>query len=164
MLKRLLAGFLEGGLAGTLVAFLLARLALSWDATAVVYAATAVVGVLTGLVAGKPIWARAAKTEASIKAVAGAFIAVVTMFGIRKWLPGATLDLSSVGAGAGPIGHTPFVALPLVGTALALVFEVDDAFGAEETTPRHRAPAAPHVDEEEELDEPSERRSARRRG
>jgi len=129
MLKRLVAGLFEGGLAGVLVAVSLGWLHLSWGGPPVVYGAAATLGLLTALVAGRPIWSKAAKTEVAIKSVAGAFIAVVSMFGARKWLSDVTTDLSSIGAGAGRLGDLPRVVLPLIGMALAAVFEVDDAFG-----------------------------------
>jgi hypothetical protein len=128
-----------------------------------VYAAAAAVGILTAIVAGKPVWARAAKVEALLKAVVGAFIAVTSMFGIRKWLPGVTLDLSRIGAGAGAVGDLPRVALPLVGMALALVFEVDDAFGPEVSVHAPRPMRAGSADSSEAHHEPEEESRGRDR-
>jgi hypothetical protein len=156
MLKRLLAALFEGVVPGAAVAYALSRLGV--ETTATMYAAVALVGVLTGLVAGRPIWARAAKTEGALKAVAGAFISVVVLYALRKWLPGVRVDLGALGAGALPIGSVPWVFLPAVGVALALVLEVDDAFGADPPAPtRVRAgtagsfaPAAPEPESEED--------------
>jgi hypothetical protein len=140
MLKRLVAAVLEGALPGAAVAFGLSKLGTA--APFAMYLAVAVVGVLTGLVAGKPIWAKAAKIEALLKALAGAFIAVVVLYAVRKWLPGVQVDLASLGAGAGSIGNLPWVAFPATGVALATVLEIDDAFGADPTVPvRHRVDA-----------------------
>lgn len=132
MLKRLLAALLEGALPGAAAAYTLSKLGMKTAVT--MYAAVALVGVLTGLVAGRPIWARAAKTEAALKATAGAFISVVVLYALRKWLPGVHIELGALGAGA--IGDVPWASLPAIGVALALVLEIDDAFGADPPAPR----------------------------
>lgn len=156
MLKRLLAALLEGAVPGAAVAYALSRLGVETAAT--MYAAAALVGVLTGLIAGRPIWARAAKIEAGLKATAGAFIALVVLYALRKWLPNVRVDLGAFGAGAGAIGSVPWASLPAIGVALALVLEIDDAFGADPPAPpRVRAatesslasPAAPEPEEHE---------------
>jgi len=134
MLKRTLAALLEGAVPGAAVAFGLSKLGV--DGAGAMYAAAALVGVLTGLVAGRPIWAKAAKIEGLLKAVAGAFISVVVLYALRKWLPGFRVDLAELGTG--PVGTVPWVALPGIGVALATVLEVDDAFGAEPTAPVRR--------------------------
>jgi hypothetical protein len=138
MLKRLVVGLAEGAFSGALVAIVVERLGLGWDGPPVVYCATALLGVVTALVAGKPFWASGAKTEAAIKAAAGAFIAVVSMYGIRKWLADVTLGGGLLGKGPAALGDLPRAALPLVGMALALVFEIDDAFGPGEEGVRRR--------------------------
>ncbi|HVW24798.1 MAG TPA: hypothetical protein VHC69_05480 [Polyangiaceae bacterium] len=167
MLKRLLAALFEGVIPGAAVAYGLGRLGLRTPAT--MYAAVAVVGVLTGLIAGRPIWARAAKTEAALKAAAGAFISVVVLYALRKWLPAVSVDLTAFGGGAGAIGSLPWVFLPGIGVALALVLEIDDAFGADPAPPRrvradapvmHEPPSSTSLEEREEADVAR----ARRRG
>lgn len=167
MLKRLVAALFEGVLPGAAVAYCLSRLGLETAAT--MYAAVALVGVLTGLVAGRPIWAKAAKIEASLKAVAGAFIAVVVLYALRKWLPAVHVDLSAVGGGAGAIGNVPWAFLPAIGVALALVLEIDDAFGGDAPAPqRIRASASGARDalvpSTEEEDAETDVARARRRG
>jgi len=159
MLKRLLVSLFEGSVTGAATAFALSRLGQGTQGTPaalLVYAAAAVMGTLTGLVAGKPIWARAAKLEGLLKAVAGAFMAVTVLFGMRKWLPGVTVDLTRFGAGSGPIGSVAWVALPLIAVAISLVLEFDDAFGSETTPPPRkrvegelRAPTAETLDDAE---------------
>lgn len=130
MLKRLVSALLAGALPGAAAAFALSELGGAGSSFAV-YAAAAMVGVLTGLFAGRPIWAKSAKVEGLLKSVAGLFISVTVLFGVRKWLPGVTLDLGAFGAGSGPIGNLPWVVLPAIGVALALVLEIDDAIGAD---------------------------------
>jgi hypothetical protein len=115
MLKRLVFALLEGALPGVLAAFALSSVGAAGSALAV-YAAAAAVGVLTGLLAGRPIWAKGAKVEGSLKAVVGLFISVTMLFGIRKWLPGVSV---------------PWMVLPGIGVAYAIVLEIDDAIGAD---------------------------------
>jgi hypothetical protein len=86
MLKRLVLALLEGALPGAAAAFALSELGGGSSALAM-YVAAAVVGVATGLFAGRPIWAKSAKVEGLLKAVAGLFISVTVLFGVRKWLP-----------------------------------------------------------------------------
>ncbi|HEX4338523.1 MAG TPA: hypothetical protein VH062_21610 [Polyangiaceae bacterium] len=165
MLKRLVAALFEGAVPGAAVAFGLTKL----DAISptLMYAAVALVGVLTALVAGRPIWAKAAKVEALLKSVAGAFISVVVLYALRKWTPGLHVDLTALGLGAGPVGYVPWVALPATGVALATVLEIDDAFGpGPAIAPRRRVATgedvAGHLDAEVDEDEAADRRTARR--
>lgn len=111
------------------MAALLARLGLGWSTAPVVYGAAALTGATTGLVGGTPVWAGAAKLEAVLKAAVGTFLAVTVTYGVRKWLPGVSVDLGP-SLGSGPVGEVPAVLLPLVAFAIALLLEVDDAFGS----------------------------------
>src|SRR5271170_1592032 len=109
MLRRLLIGLVLGLVVGGLAAAgLVAGLHMTmFDAgtggIVLAYIAAALTGVLTGLVAGKPIWASGAKIEAGLKAFFGALIAGGLMFAARRWLT-TTVDLDFIHAGAGAIG------------------------------------------------------------
>ncbi len=94
----------------------------------IAYALAPIAGVLVGLLAGKPIWAKGARIEAGLKAVFGAAMATAIMFALRRW-GHFHLDLSSVGLGQGAIGTHAATAFPIVATLMALVFEVDNMFG-----------------------------------
>src|SRR5271169_810661 len=108
MLRRLLVGLILGLIVGGLVAAgLVAGLhqtlfGADTGGSAFAYLAAAVTGVLTGLVAGKPIWASGAKIEAGLKAFFGALLGAGLMFALRHWggaLP--PLNLGFVGGGQG---------------------------------------------------------------
>ena len=87
MLFRLIAGLIKGLLVGALVGFGLIRAGFGpTPGPIVAYAAAATAGVLVGLVAGKPIWAKDAKVEAGMKAIVGAFLGAGLMFAARRWL------------------------------------------------------------------------------
>ncbi len=86
------------------------------------------VGVLVGLLAGKPIWAKGARVEAGLKAAFGALVAAGLMYALRAWV-GFDLDLSSAGLGHGAAGMLPVVAFPAIALVLSLLFEVDNMFG-----------------------------------
>jgi hypothetical protein len=88
-------------------------------------------GVLVGLFAGKPIWAKGARIEAGLKAAFGALLGAALMFALRKWI-GFGADLSSMGLGSGAIGTSPVLSLPIVATVMALLFEVDNMFGGDD--------------------------------
>ena len=127
MLRRallgLLKGVLVGGVLGLLCIYGLGMPALvAWAA----YLFALLAGALTGLVAGRPIWAKGARIEAGLKAVAGAVLSVLAMFVIRKWLD-VHIDLGALGKGV--VGDLPIASLPLISTALAFFFEVDNTGG-----------------------------------
>lgn len=133
MLRRLLVGLILGLIVGGLVAAgLVAGLhqtlfADDTGGSAFAYLAAAVTGVLTGLVAGKPIWTSGAKIEAGLKAFFGALLGAGLMFAVRKW-GSFPLDLSFAGLPAGPnaAGLLPEVSLPLVAAVLGGFFELDN--------------------------------------
>lgn len=130
-----------------------------------------VAGSLVGLVAGRPIWDRDAKTEALLKATVGALIAAGSSFALRRWLL-VPLDLSSYGLGSGAAGSLAAVSLPLVATVLALFFEVDNGAERQPSTrgaelaskQRVKLGAAPdELLDDLDLDAPSERPAERDR-
>lgn len=124
MLKRVLVGLLKGVLVGgALGAGLAMGLGVVVFPAWLAYVMAIVTGAATGLVAGKPIWAKDARIEAGLKAVAGAVVAGLAMVGIRQWL-GVNIDLGELGKGA--LGDLPLTSLPLVATLLALFFEIDN--------------------------------------
>jgi hypothetical protein len=126
MLRRLLIGLVKGLLiGGILTAVLIKGFGVAVFGALVAYLAAVVAGAVTGLVAGKPFWAKEARIEVTLKAVVGAAIATASMFALRKWVP-TELDLSALGAGAGQLGALPAASLPLITTFLAVVFELDN--------------------------------------
>jgi len=86
MLGRLLIGIVKGLMVGSLLGFGLVKLGAAVPIAIVAYLAAAVTGVLIGLVAGKPIWAKDAKIEAGTKAFVGALLALGLMAAARTWL------------------------------------------------------------------------------
>ncbi len=139
MLRRLLVGLILGLIVGGLVAAgLVAGLHQTLFSegagdTAFAYLAAAVTGVLTGLVAGKPIWASGAKIEAGLKAFFGALLGAGLMFAVRKWVA-FPLDLAFAGLPAGEhaAGLLPEVSLPLVAAVLGGFFELDNTGSSDE--------------------------------
>jgi ABC-type xylose transport system permease subunit len=126
MLKRLTVGLIEGLVLGAVMALVAIKvLGLATFAGAFAYFVAVVLGALTGLVAGKPIWAREAKIEAGLKAFVGALLAAGLLWMLRRFAP-VDVDLGAFGAGAGKIGELPAVSLPLIATALSLLFELDN--------------------------------------
>jgi hypothetical protein len=132
MLRRLFLGLVLGVVLGGLVAgAIVSGLKLLTFAAAggalMAYAAALATGALTGLVAGKPIWAPGAKVEAGLKAFFGALLAAGGMFALRQWAPAWTVDLSPIHAGGpAPLGELPAASLPLIGAVLGGLFELDN--------------------------------------
>jgi hypothetical protein len=126
MLRRLVLGLTEGLVLGLALGVASARgLGLSSPGSVVALLLGACAGFAIGLVAGRPIWARDAKTEALLKAAAGALGGFGLSFALRHWLD-VHVDLSAFSLGAGPAGQLSAVTLPVTTTLLALFFELDD--------------------------------------
>ena len=127
MLRRLLLGLVEGLVIGLALGVGSARgLGLSAPGGIALALLGAGAGFLVGLVAGRPVWARDAKTEALLKAGVGALGGAGLSFAAEHWLR-VPVNLSAFQLGAGPAGLLSSVALPLVTTVLALFFELDDS-------------------------------------
>ncbi len=157
MIRRLFVGLVIGALLGAIVAAgLIKGLGIVTFGMLFALLAAAVTGTLVGLVAGKPIWATNAKIEAGLKAGAGALLAMLGVFLVRKFL-GTSVDLTSFGAGAGALGVLPATSLPLVGAVLGAFFELDNTPAPEAkkgaAAPKARADGKVRVESASEDDE-----------
>jgi hypothetical protein len=127
MMRRLLLGLVIGLVTGALVAAALVA-GLGWTEfpnAVMAYALAAITGSMTGLVAGKPIWAKGGQIEAALKAVFGGVLAAAGMFAVRRWLT-MDVDLNVLHAGAGKLSELPGAALPLVAAVLGGFYELDN--------------------------------------
>lgn len=165
---RLLWGVLLGILiGGALAAILVKGLGVLTLTALAAYATAVMVGVVAGVLAGKPIWARSARIEAGLKAFFGGLVAVGLMFALRTWAM-MDLDLSKYGLGHGALGMLPAAVLPLVAVVLCVGFEIDNLFGDDDTKKRVASSAsAPKLraatPESAEADDASEARQSKRR-
>jgi hypothetical protein len=124
MLKRALVGLLKGVLIGAVLGLTCVYgLGMPVFAAWAAYLVAVVTGALTGLVAGKPIWAKGARIEAGLKSGVGALLAAGAMFAIRQWL-NVPVNLGALGHGL--VGELPIASIPLVAATLALLFELDN--------------------------------------
>jgi hypothetical protein len=123
MAKRLVVGLVMGVLIGGLFGFGLAQLSTTLMAGALGYLLAAAVGVLTGLVAGKPIWAKGAQIEAGLKAGVGALLGAGLLFGLR-FVPLSLPTLAGI-PGA-ELGRHAIASLAAVSTLLAVFYELDN--------------------------------------
>jgi hypothetical protein len=169
MLTRILLGLVKGVVVGGAIgALVLYGLSMSVFPAWLAYVAAVVVGALTGLVAGKPIWAKDARIEAGLKSAAGAIIAALGMFAVRKWVT-IPLDLGSLGKGL--VGDLPIASLPLISTVLALLFEADNTGddgekGEKSETPKTRVAelgAGDEMQEDFEAEESAASKKVQRR-
>lgn len=154
MAKRALVGLLKGLVLGGLLAIVLVKgLGVVTFGAWLAYPLAVVVGVITGLVAGKPIWAQDARIEAGLKAVVGAIVAGGLMFAMRKWI-NPSIDLGSLGAAG--LGELPILSLPLITTALSVFYELDNTNEPAEPDKKQRVPEdkarAPADEVEQELE------------
>jgi hypothetical protein len=154
MFQRLFLGLILGLIVGGLAAAALvgglhvALFGQDTSGAAIAYLAAALTGVLTGLVAGKPIWATNAKIEAGLKAFFGALLGAGLMFVLRRWVhvhpdlpmlaPGEPADIVHGAA----VGDLPIVSLPLVAAILGGFFELDNTAAAEKEEAKTSAPAS----------------------
>jgi hypothetical protein len=128
MLKRLIVGLILGAIIGAVVAAVLVQgLGMMLFSNAVfAYLAAAATGVITGLVAGKPIWSADGKIEAGLKAFFGILLGLGGMFVLRTWA-NVHLDLSMLKAGEGGLGELPAASLPIIAAVLAGFYEIDNS-------------------------------------
>jgi hypothetical protein len=131
MLRRLILGLVLGLIVGVVLAAGLVRLGVASFAGgggfALAYLAAAGVGALTGMVAGKPIWASGAKVEAGLKALFGALMGAGAMFALRQWATGFDVNMSFLGGGGpAPVGELPAASLPLIAAVLGGLFGLDN--------------------------------------
>jgi hypothetical protein len=170
MLKRLLIGLVKGVLVGGVLGVVLVKgLGVAAMGVWVAYLLAVIVGVLSGLVAGKPIWAEGARIEAGLKAVVGALLGAGLMYAARRWL-GVHVDLGQFGHGS--IAELPIVSLPLIAMALSMLYELDNTGDDEDDKAKAPGKAKKRVgataddDEQAELEDELEgpSKKARRRG
>lgn len=128
MLRRAFLGLFEGLVIGLGLGALCAHLGLAAPGAVMRALLAGGAGFLVGLVAGRPVWARAAKTEALLKAGVGALVAAALSFALGRWLT-LPIDLTAYGLGAGAAAGLAAVALPAIACALALFFELDHTEG-----------------------------------
>ena len=107
LLVRLLAGIIKGLVVGGLLGFGLAKLGFAAPGAIIAYLAAALTGVVVGLVAGKPIWAKDAKIEAGMKAFFGALLGAGLMWATRTWVKvPLPFSLGELGGANGSLGET----------------------------------------------------------
>ena len=140
MLGRLLIGIVKGLLVGSLLGFGLVRLGFPMPSALLAYPAAALTGVLIGLVAGKPIWAKDAKIEAGTKAFVGALLAIGLMAAARTWLlvplPFALpASLGVVTQEHATLGGFAMTVLAGIAGLLGGFYEADNDAPADEATP-----------------------------
>jgi hypothetical protein len=154
MLGRLLLGLVKGLIVGALLGFGLAKLGLAAPGAVVAYLAAALAGVLVGLVAGKPIWAKDAKIEAGMKAFVGALLGAGLMYAARRWLTmplpislgalaGPNASLSEAASSAGTLGGTAITSLAAVAALLGGFYEADNNPSDDEAQPKSSGKAEP---------------------
>jgi hypothetical protein len=154
MLGRLLIGIVKGLLVGALLGFALAKLGFAAPGAIVAYLAAAATGVLIGLVAGKPIWAKDAKIEAGMKAFVGALLGAGLMYAARRWL---TMPVPLIGplwaantslgeaatSSTGTVGGMAITSLAAIAALLGGFYEADNDPSEGEHTPEAGAKRAP---------------------
>jgi hypothetical protein len=172
MLGRLLIGIVKGLVVGGLLGFGLVKLGVALPGAVIAYLAAAFTGVIIGLIAGKPIWAKDAKIEAGAKAVVGALLGVGLMAVERTWLQVPLPPLGALAPEGATLGGFAMTSLAAVAALLGGFYDADnDASGEEQHPPaaaagasskgnRRIAASATPREEEEELDpEPEKKRS-----
>ena len=144
MIKRLVVGLLLGAVIGAIAAAVLVQGlgVTTFEGKALfAYLAAAVIGIVTGLVAGKPIWSADGKIEAGVKAFVGMVVALGAMFVLQKWVR-MPVDLTALRAGKGALGLLPAASLPIIGGILAAIFEIDNT-GSDSAKDKDDAKAGP---------------------
>jgi hypothetical protein len=178
MLGRLLVGMMKGIVLGGLLGFGLLKLGWAVPSTIVAYLAAALAGVLIGLIAGKPIWAKDAKIEAGMKAFVGALLGAGLMFAAQRWLtvqvPQLLLTVTGTAVEnnqAPTIGAFAMTSLAMIAGALGGFYDADntpedekpDAKGEKAPATKARIAKAPEDEElEDELAEEPEKKKSKK--
>jgi hypothetical protein len=130
---RLIVGLLKGLVLGAFVGYGLAAAGFGIPGALVAYASAALLGVLVALVAGKPIWAKGARIEVGMKALAGALLAPGILWLVRRFvamaLPfdaGALPGLEALSGQSATVGTFAVTSLALVAATLAAFYDVDN--------------------------------------
>lgn len=169
MLGRLLIGIVKGLVIGGLLGFGLVKLGMALPGAVIAYLAAAVTGVVIGLVAGKPIWAKDAKIEAGAKAVVGALLGIGLMAAARQWLTmplPISLDALVPAGTTLTIGGFAMTSLAAIAALLGGFYDADNdessedaqkpagakAAGAQSAGPKRIAQASEEYDEDELVD------------
>jgi hypothetical protein len=153
MLRRLIFGLVLGLMVGAALAAGLVRLGegsfAAGSGVLIAYLAAALAGGVTGMIAGKPIWAPSAKIEGGLKAVVGALMGAGAMFALRQWATGFDVNLSFLGGGGpAPVGELPAASLPLIAALLGGLFGLDNTDDeSDAAATRKRIAGGPRIDD-----------------
>lgn len=172
MIGRLFLGIFKGLLIGGLIGFGIAKLGFVAPGAFVAYLAAAVTGVMVGLIAGKPIWAKDAKIEAGMKAFFGALVAAGLMYVVRRWVtmpvPIPLGDLAQpneyLSQDAATLGGLAITSLPMIAVVLGAFYDVDntDDGASAEAKPKVRIAADATKQAADEDDEAAAEEEPRR--
>lgn len=174
MIKRAAWGLAKGLIVGALIAAALVfGLGVASLTHAAAYIMAGLAGVLTGLVAGKPIWHEGARIEAGLKAFFGAILGGGALYALQRWAP---LPANIVPLGRSFVGDVSVAAFPLIAAVIGFIYEIDNTPSSDEpeqkaskatTRPGLRAPSGVRLPAKTgraaDVDEPEEDVSAVRR-
>jgi hypothetical protein len=161
VLKRLVVGLLLGLVIGGLLGYGLFSVFPTAMGGILAYAFAAVTGVIVGLVAGKPIWAKEGAIEAGLKAFVGALLGCGILFGLRF----LSFKVPAVAMfPAEEIGKHPLASLMAISTVLAMFYEIDNDAPKDEPKARIAGPKSRvATDDDASLGEEEEAPRAKKR-
>ncbi|MFO0660978.1 MAG: hypothetical protein U0165_14275 [Polyangiaceae bacterium] len=128
MLKRLLIGVIKGLLLGGL-AYAGPAFGLHWafSGAFLAYVLAVVLGAMTGLIAGKPIWSSGAGIEAGLKSFFGMGLGALGLFLVHRFLPlDPLVNMIPQLSSQSPAPGYNLLALPIVSTLIAMLYEIDN--------------------------------------
>lgn len=183
MLGRLIVGIVKGLVVGAIAGFVLVKLGMAAPGAIVAYLAAAATGVLVGLVAGKPIWAKDAKIEAGMKAFVGALLGAALMYPVRRFLTmpipfsmgelaAANTSLEQATNAAPTFGGVAMTSLAAIAAVLGGFYEADNDPSDESKDKKaeatggassgKRIAAAGAEEEEEEAEEEADKKRSKK--
>jgi hypothetical protein len=174
MLGRLLIGIVKGLIVGSLLGFGLVKLGVALPGAVIAYLAAALTGVVIGLVAGKPIWAKDAKIEAGTKAFVGALLGLGLMAAARNWLMiPLPISLGTLAPEGSTLGGFAMTSLAAIAGLLGGFYEADNDPSDEAAAPPSGAQSKPAKnqriaaeklleEETEELDAESDKKRSKK--
>lgn len=135
---RIITGLLKGGIVGAGIGYGAFTLGLGRGGSA--YLVYGLIGFVSGIVGGKPLWRQETIWTPVVKGIAGAGVSCLLYFGAQKLLGTFVAPLpASLGVQDIPMVQVPFVFGAFVGIVYGVLVELDDGGVASESSPKKSA-------------------------
>lgn len=128
---RAILGLVKGAVVGAGLGYGALQLGLGAGVSG--YLVSALVGFVTGIVCGRPLWRQETLWTPVVKGLVGAAVCSLILFGARKFLGGLTIPLpASLNVPERPWAQVPLLYGAVLGIVYGILVEIDDGGAAAE--------------------------------